>query len=114
MIYTRREWLKHSALLTALTTSGLYAFGAKQRIRIGACDWSLGKSCDPAAFQIAKSICLEGLQVNFGNSENDLQLRQPKVLEEIIAASRSTGIPISSLAVAELNRVPYKSDPKTE
>ncbi|MEO5977211.1 MAG: sugar phosphate isomerase/epimerase family protein [Chryseolinea sp.] len=114
MISSRREWIKRSALLTALTASGLYAYGSKQRIKIGACDWSLGKSSDPGSFEIAKAIGLEGVQVNLGNSENNLHLRQPEVLTKIIAASKLSGIPLSSLAVAELNRVPYKSDPKTE
>jgi hypothetical protein len=40
-------------------------FGAerKKKWNIGACDWSIGKSSDVGAFDIAKQIGLDGLMV---------------------------------------------------
>jgi len=115
MTYTRRTWLKTSTLLTALATTGIStSANARSRIRISACDWSLGKSSDPGSFAIAKSIGLQGVQLNLGNTENNLHLRQPDTLNKFITASKETGIAISSLAIAEMNRVPYKSDPRTD
>lgn len=115
MHYSRRSWLKTSAVLTALATTGISAFGnAKPRIRISACDWSLGKSSDPDSFAIAKEIGLQGVQLNLGNVGNDLHLRQPDIQKNFLIAAKDTGIAISSLAIAEMNRIPYKSDPRTD
>ena len=115
MHYSRRSWLKTSALLTALATTGIGAFGnSRTRIKISACDWSLGKSSDPGSFAIAKSIGLQGVQLNLGNTENNLHLRQPDTLQKFLTASKDTSIEISSLAIAEMNRVPYKTDPRTD
>lgn len=48
----------------------------KPKIRIGACDWSIGKASDPAAFELAKEIGLDGVQVSLGNVANNMHLRQ--------------------------------------
>lgn len=114
-MYTRREWLKASALLTALSATGFSIYGKdNRRLKIGACDWSIGKSSDPASFALARTIGLQGVQVNLGNVDNDLHLRRPEIQEKFMASSKAAGIPISSLAIAELNRVPYKSDARTD
>ena len=115
MNYSRRTWLKTSALLTAMATTGITTLGgSKSRIKISACDWSLGKSSDPGSFAVAKEIGLQGVQLNLGNAENDLHLRQRDVLSKFLDASQQTGIAISSLAIAEMNRVPYKNDARTD
>jgi L-ribulose-5-phosphate 3-epimerase len=113
--YSRRNWLKTSALLTAIATTGISASGKdKTRLKISACDWSLGKSSDPGSFAVAKSIGLQGVQLNLGNAENNMHLRQKDTLTKFIDASRQTGIPISSLAIAEMNRVPFKGDDRPD
>lgn len=115
MIYSRRSWLKASAMLATLSAAGIDTFGKdKPRLKISACDWSLGKSSDAGSFAIAKSIGLQGVQVNLGNIANDLHLRRPEVLNKFLAASAEHGIAISGIAIAEMNRVPYKSDPRTD
>jgi sugar phosphate isomerase/epimerase len=81
--------------------------------RIGACDWSLGKDSDPGAFAIAKEIGLDGILVNVGNLKNNLHLRDQALQQEWLKASHETGVAISSIALADLNYVPYKSDPRT-
>jgi sugar phosphate isomerase/epimerase len=43
-----------------------------------------------------------------------MHLRQRARQEEYLAESKKTGIQIASVAIAELNRVPYKSEPRTE
>ena len=115
---TRRELIKQSAWLTAFACSPFAtdANGAakKKHFRIGACDWSLGKSSDPAAFELAKQIGLDGIMVNMGSEKNNLHLREKNVQQQWLAASRETGVKISSIAIGELNNVPYKSDPRTE
>lgn len=112
----RRELIKHSALLGLLCGSGFtsaFAGTPKNRIRIGACDWSIGNDSDIAAFGMAKQIGLEGLMVNMGSTANNLHLRNRDLQEKYKEESLRTGIKISSLALGEFNNVPYKSDPRT-
>lgn len=114
---TRRTLLKQSALLAAVAGSGLTAYAnnnSKKMFYIGACDWSLGKSADPAAFAIAKKIGLDGIMVNMGSEKDDLHLRKKEMQHQYINTSKETGIKISSIAIGELNNVPYKSDSRTE
>ena len=115
---TRRELLKRSALLSGLVSSGFLkrvdAKNSKKKIRIGACDWSIGKSSDIAAFQLAKQIGLEGIQVNLGSDGNNMHLREKSFQEAFLAESKKTGLQIASMAIAELNNVPYKSEARTE
>lgn len=116
-IITRRVLLKQAAVLSGLALSNLShatEMPAKKKMRIGACDWSIGKNSDPGAFAVAKEIGLQGIQVNLGNEGNNMHLRQPDLQKLYLAESRKTGIQIASLAIGELNKVPYKSDPRTD
>jgi sugar phosphate isomerase/epimerase len=113
---TRREYLKTSAALALLTGMGFHdAFSQNDfSLNVGACDWSIGKNSDLGAFEIAKQIGLDGIQVNMGSEKNDLHLRQPALQQSYLAESRKSKIKIASLAIGELNNVPYKSDARTE
>lgn len=114
---SRRQLLTHTAVLASFAplTSFNELFGSerKRKWKIGACDWSIGKSSNVEAFDVAKQIGLDGLMVNMGSEKNNLHLRQPSVQQSYLEASRRTGVKISSLAIGELNNVPYKSDPRT-
>jgi hypothetical protein len=61
---SRRQLLKHTATLAALTPlysfDKMFAAEPKRKWRIGACDWSIGKSSNVEAFDIAKQIGLDG------------------------------------------------------
>jgi len=114
----RRQMLRHSALAaTAFAFSSplapLFAASDQRRFKIGACDWSIGKMADPAAFEVAKRIGLDGVQVSLGTVGNDMHLRQPAVQRLYQDAAKNAGLEIASLAIGELNNVPYKSDPRT-
>lgn len=112
---SRRALLKSSAALLLLSSwSGNKLFAGTSQLRISACDWSIGKSSDPGAFDVAKQIGLEGIQVNVGGVSNNLHLRDPDRQRLYLEKSKESGIRISSLAIAELNNVPYKEDPQTE
>ena len=113
---SRRSLLKGAGALLLLNSfKGHALFAATRRqIRISACDWSIGKSSDPGAFEVAKEIGLEGIQVNLGSVKNNLHLRDTVIQQLYLDKSRASGIRISSLAIAELNNVPYKDDPQTE
>lgn len=109
----RRTLLQQAALLTALYPLRALAVAGNKRFNIGACDWSLGKRADIGAFDIAKQIGLDGIMVDLGSAENNLPLRNASVQQAYLEASKKTGIKISSIAIGELNNVPYKSDERT-
>lgn len=114
---TRRDLLKHAAVLTGITLSaGDASAGVKKKrgMRIGACDWSIGKSSDIGAFALAQQIGLDGIQVNLGSDDNNMHMRESDRQRAYIDESKRTGVRIASLAIGELNRVPYKSEPRTD
>lgn len=114
---TRQEFLQRSAFLAAMSALAQHtAHGKnnKRQLRIGACDWSLGKGSDLGAFEVAKKIGLEGIQVDLGSEKNNLHLREKSRQQLYLAASRESGVKITSLAIGELNNIPYKSEPRTE
>lgn len=91
----------------------LFAAPAKRRFKIGACDWSIGKQADVGAMEVAKKIGLDGVQVSLGTEANNMHLRQPAVQQSYREAAKQFGVEVASLAIGEMNRVPYKSDPRT-
>ncbi len=113
---SRRKFISNSLLIPAFLSVGDFftATDSRKNFRIGACDWSLGKSSNPEAFPIAKEIGLNGLMVNMGTAANNLHLRKPELQQQYLQISKETGVKISSIAIGELNQVPYKSDPRTE
>lgn len=84
------------------------------KLKIGACDWSIGMNSDIRAFEVAQKIGLDGLMVDVGSPDNDLHLRQRSLQDQYISESRRTGIKISSAAMGTLNNFAYKSDPRTD
>jgi len=115
---SRREMLRRAlmgaaGLGAAVSWGPLLAGPGERRFKIGACDWSIGKMCDPAAFAVAKEIGLDGVQVSLGTVANHMQLRKPEMQRKYKEAAAQAGLQIASLAIGELNNVPYKSDPRT-
>jgi sugar phosphate isomerase/epimerase len=109
---SRREFIQSS--LAPLLVAPHLGWFRKKGFKIGACDWSLGKSADPDSLRIAKLIGLSGVMVNMGSVKDDLHLRRKEVQDQFLKVSKETGVAISSLAIGQLNDVPYKSDPRTE
>jgi len=87
---------------------------AKRHFKIGACDWSLGQRQRPQAFQVAKEIGLDGVEVSFSEPGSEFDLRDAAVRHQYQAEARRLGLEFSSLAMGILNRVPYAVDPRTE
>jgi L-ribulose-5-phosphate 3-epimerase len=118
MKLSRRQMLGCTAqtaawLAGAAQLAPLFAAPEKRRFQLGACDWSIGKMADPAAFEVARQIGLDGVQVSLGTVADDMHLRQPAVQQQYKEAAKQAGLQVASLAIGELNRVPYKSDPRT-
>ena len=108
-----RSALAVAAISGVTALAPLFAAGEKRRFKIGACDWSIGKMGNPAAFAVAKQIGLDGVQVSLGTAADDMRLRQAAVQQQYKDAAKDAGLEIASLAIGEMNNVPYKSDPRT-
>src|SRR5689334_17924795 len=111
-LISRRSMLCRSAAVTAslaLDSSSVSLLGAPEsrRFKIGACDWSIGKMGDPAAFKVAKEIGLDGVQVSLGTAANNMRLRKPEAQQEYKEAAGKEGLAVASLAIGELNEIPY-------
>lgn len=109
----RRSVPAVAGLALAGCSAPLFEARARRRFKIGACDWSIGEAASPAAFDVAKEIGLDGVQVSLGTVADGMHLRKPEVQQAYRDAARKTGLEIGSLAIGELNKVPYKSDPRT-
>ncbi|HLB74239.1 MAG TPA: sugar phosphate isomerase/epimerase family protein [Sedimentisphaerales bacterium] len=117
---TRRRMLANTAWAAAAVTltgsckSPLRLGGSRKGFKLGVCDWTIGKRSDPGSFEVAKRIGLDGVQVDFGGGENDLQLFDTALQAKILAEAAKQEMQIASLAMGHLNNIPYKSDPRTE
>jgi sugar phosphate isomerase/epimerase len=116
---TRRQMLTCATLgATGLALSPklwpLLASPEKRRFRIGACDWSIGKQGDVSGLELARKIGLDGLQISLGSLADDMKLRRPEVQKDYLEAAKAQHVEIASLAIGEMNNVPYKSDPRAE
>ena len=113
---SRREMLALTAGLGGMAMLQSFKLNnfKNKKFKIGACDWSLGKDSSIESFNVAKQIGLDGVQVNLGAEKNNMHLRQKTVQTDFMAAAKKSDIKISSLAIGELNNIPYKSDPRTE
>lgn len=103
-----------SALMQTDSFKKLMAAPAAKTFKIGACDWSIGKHSNIEAFDVAKTIGLEGIMVDMGSVENKLHIREKDLQQAYLKKSAETGIAISSLAMGVYNRIPFHADPNTE
>lgn len=112
----RRQFIQSLMLLSASPCIDIeYVASLKhKKYKIGACDWSLGQNSTLAAFDVAKSIGLDGVQVNLGTRRDGMHLRNKNTQIQFRDKAKETGIAISSMAIGELNNVPYKSDNQTD
>ncbi len=113
---TRRGFLKGTAaglVGTAVASKGLAADagGAAPRVRLSACDWSLGAG-GPGGLEVAKRCTLDGLEVSPGGPADRLQIADPAWRAKLKEAAAKTGVAVSSVAMGLLNECPLASDPR--
>ena len=101
-------------LSTSALAGSLSAFAEPEKkveYPIGACDWSLKKKQHIDAFDVAKEIGLEGLQVSFSTPDSEFDLRQKKVRDQYYKRVDETGIKLASLGMGILNQRPLATHP---
>ncbi len=93
----------------------LFAGAKKKRLfKIGACDWSIGKTLSVASMEAAKKLGLDGVQVSFDRPGKGADLRKEEVRKQYKEVARKHGVRIASLAMGVLNHVPYATSPEAE
>lgn len=118
--HSRRDILtRMGQAALALPLSGLLrdaqaASPATPGFRIGVCDWTLDKRADPSAFELARKLGFDGVQVDMGAADADLPMRKPEIRARIKEMAQKHGVAIASLATGALNDVAYKNDPRAE
>ena len=97
----RRQFIQYLTLLGASPCIDFeYLASLKhKKYNIGACDWSLGQNSKLAAFDVAKSIGLDGIQVNLGTRQDGMHLRNKNTQIKFRDKAKETGIAISSMAI---------------
>jgi L-ribulose-5-phosphate 3-epimerase len=118
---TRRGLMVNAArAAAALTLTSSCALVGQRKakaaagFKIGVCDWTIGKTANPASFELAKKIGVDGVQVDFGRAEDNLPLFDADLQKRILDAARKENLQLASTAMGVLNSVPYKSDPRAE
>jgi sugar phosphate isomerase/epimerase len=86
----------------------------KTQIRFGICDWTIEKSGDPAALELAAKFGLDGVQVSLNPNGESLALLDKDLQQTYLATIKKTGVQVASFCIGELNNVPLKSDPRAE
>jgi L-ribulose-5-phosphate 3-epimerase len=118
----RRTLLQKAVMFTGASAL-LPAFGEtfprdtlqrKKNFSIGACDWSINGQASLNAFDTAKAIGLDGIQVSLNSTKDEVYLRDPAMQQQYREAAKRTGVAIGGLALGILNDVPYKSEARTE
>jgi len=124
---TRRHFMKHCAA----GAGSLYVASAMGAIRnplsfadeepavsgaqyrLGICDWTMGIRCDTSAFQQAKDLGFDGIQLTF-DPVGETNLREETTRQTFLAEAERTDCAIASLAMGILNSRPFADDPDSE
>jgi L-ribulose-5-phosphate 3-epimerase len=109
-------WIAAILVASAVAASPGGAAGQKTAtsLRLGVCDWTIGKTGDPAVFDLAANLGLDGVQVSLLPKGDSLALADPALRRIFLEAVQKARIPIASFAIGDLNEVPLKSDPRAE
>lgn len=113
---TRREWMTGTAagltgMALATQVKQAMAAGGAEWVKVGMCDWSMGRT-DPTAFERGKKIGLDGIEVSIGSVANKLWLRKPEMQKKYLDTARQHGMAIPSVAMGLLNGIPLMSEPR--
>jgi len=108
---TRRDFLggfPATAVLAAMSPALLAACSRKKGYKLGVADWSLMLASNPASFQAAKQIGLDGVQVSMPFDGTGKFFATPAQLDAYKAAMKTTGLMCASTA-SMLNSKPFVS-----
>lgn len=97
-----------SLALFLLMSHSLFALepNSDKGFRIGTCDWSIKMPSSAESFHFGSRAGLQGIQYSFGAKGQGLDLRSRENRDKVRATVKETGVAVSSLGIALLNKVP--------
>lgn len=117
----RRRFLGNAALVAGgllLPEMVLAAFKKDRKYKIAVCDWMILKRQKLGAFQLAKDIGADGVEVDMGGLGNrptfDSKLSDPVVRKQFLDTSKSLNIDISSVAMSGFYAQSFAERPEVE
>lgn len=113
MITRRNLMIATGAAALTATCEPLWSETTKRKVRISACDWSIGKRGSIDAVALGKKIGLDAIEASFGAPGGSADLRDDKIKKQYRDACKKHQMQLSSLAMGVLNGVPFSSDPRT-
>lgn len=101
----RRTFIQSSTALAGLLSTDAFSnLLSDGRYKIAVCDWMILKRQKLGAFQLAKDIGADGVEVDMGGLGDrvtfDSKLQDPAVRETFLAAARDLRLAISSIAMS--------------
>ncbi|MHC4106014.1 MAG: hypothetical protein ACYSR9_13815, partial [Planctomycetota bacterium] len=106
---TRRRMLVNGArALVGLTVAGsCRSFNESRKetprgFKLAICDWTIGNRANPASLEVAKRIGLDGVQVDFGRSEDKMPLFDVDLQRQFLDEQLRQEVQIASLAMGVL------------
>ncbi len=113
----RREFMKSLGMAAGTVGHkhrGAFPAPPGREMRVGMCDWNLGKPCDPEFTSLAREAGLRGIQVSVGTAPDRIPLREKSVRQKYLELGREHGIAFHSVAAGSiLNEIPLKSEPQS-
>ena len=115
-LWSRRDVLRAVAGTSLALSPTLVALAAdpKRLFKIGVHDGSIRLRGQVGSLEFAKTVGIDGVQVNFGPPGEGDDLRVEAVRQRFLDASVTYGVEIASLGLGSLNQIPYASDPRAE
>jgi sugar phosphate isomerase/epimerase len=111
MTISRRHLIAGSAALPWLAACRtLQSENDGGRIRLGICDWSIGARGNPSAFDAARAMGLQGVQISPRRAEDRLSYADAAMQESYREKSRETGVAVASLGLTVTNGCPLATD----
>jgi L-ribulose-5-phosphate 3-epimerase len=81
------------------------------KFRVGVTDWNLRLEGNPQSVALAKACGFDGVQVSLSNRPSGTDWVGPAVLDQMVAESKTQGVPLASVCLNILHRNYLKSDP---
>ncbi len=102
------------AIVAAVSNLAAAPAGKDIKVKLGACDWTLGKEGDWSVFEMAAKLGLDGIQASLSVRGDSLALTGKDAQRACLEAAERSGVAIASFAIGRLNDIPLKSDPLAE
>lgn len=118
---SRRNFLHGTGLAAGLlvvdpwltTFCNVFGTEADRRWKIGICDWDLRATGHPGAFEVARELGFDGVEVSW-QPEGEFTLSKAENRPVFLESARKSGREISSLAMGVLNGRPLSTTPEAE